>query len=117
MRIVLVLVALAFMRCMEMDWDRTATEDAFSSYDYRSKKVLKLEEESAKTLRNALPAGGGGSSTILILAAGPVFFRDDRGRVAISDVRRNYEEDRELDVNVDPASDVELDTLFDQDLP
>lgn len=45
-----------------------------------------------------------------------MFFRAYRGKVNISDGRRDYDEYHGLSVNLKPASGVDLDTLFDQDL-
>lgn len=51
-----------------------------------------------------------------MLALVPVFFRDDRGRADLGAIRRGYDEYRGLTVNPEPASGVDLDTLFDRDL-
>lgn len=45
-----------------------------------------------------------------------VFFRADRQRVDIGDIRRDNEEHRGSSMNPEPASDIDLDMDFDQDL-
>lgn len=108
------LTSLAFTKCMEMDWDNTATRGDLARYEFRNEDVLGLGEESVEAGNRA--RGSEGSSTTSTLAAVPIFFRPDRGRVDICDVCRYYDEYRGLNVRSKPASGANLDNLFDQDL-
>lgn len=73
-----------------------------------------LEEESILFGKRAY--GGEDSRTFLTLVEVPVFFQNDRQQVDISDVRLDYDQYCNLSVSLKPASGINLDAVFDQDL-
>lgn len=90
------------------------SKDGFVRYSFTSTEVLEIVDKSVQFGKRA--RGSGGSSTTVTLAAAPVFFQTNRGRAEITAIFRDYNEYRGLTVNLEPASGVDLDSLFDQEL-
>lgn len=93
-----VLTALPFKRCMEVDWDKTATKDAFVHYDLRTTEVFGLDKRPVQIGEHACESGG--STKTVTLVADFVFFRTNWKRAEMGDIRRDYDDYHSLVVNL-----------------
>lgn len=93
-------------------WD-DSYQGRLCSLQLRSTEILGREEELVQGSKRT--RGRGAAPQFLTVAAVSVVFRDDRRQVDISEVRRDYDEYRDVNVIREPASGTNLDALFDQD--
>lgn len=70
------LTVLAFKRCMEVDWEKTATKAGVVSYDFKTGEVVGLKKDSVQIDKCA--CGSGCSSPALTLAEFRKFFGANR---------------------------------------
>lgn len=75
-----------------------------------------LEERSVQVEDRKSANVSGGSLTTFIFAAVPALFRDKRRLLVISGVCRDYDKYHGLNANPEPASAIDYDALFDQNL-
>lgn len=108
------LAALAFKRYREVNCTRSIGKEGSVGYDFLAGEVLGLEENTVQVGKRA--RGGGSSFTTVTLAAVPMFFKAFRERVDVHAISHDKDAYRGLGTKPEPASVVDLVTLFDQDL-
>lgn len=84
-----VFTAIAFHRCREVDWVKTAVRDGFGSYDFFTGEVSRLSEKAVKA-RTRVRVVDRGPGTVTLDSV-PVTFSGDVSRVDLSSVRQDYD--------------------------